>query len=246
MVVTGASSGIGESVARQWGALGHPVVLGARRVDVCAAVAAEIGSQAHALALDLSDPASVAEFCAACAERVGEIEVLVSNAGDVLPTRTVDTAPEVFAHQVAVNLLGAQQLIAALVPGMIERRRGDVVVVSSDVVRAPRPNMSSYVSSKWGLDGLAQALQMELEGSGVRCSVVRPGPTLTGMGMSWDPATVGSVINEWRRWGLIRHDGYLGPEDVAAAVLHVASVPPGVHLSVVEVQPEAPVRTEQR
>ena len=92
-----------------------------------------------------------------------------------------------FARQVQVNLVGAHRMVAAVVPGMVARRRGDVVFVSSDVARTPRPRMGAYVAAKNGVDGMARAMQMELEGTGVRVSVVRPGPTMTGMGMDWEP-----------------------------------------------------------
>ncbi len=71
---------------------------------------------------------------------------------------------------------------------MVERRRGDVVFVSSDVAVRPRPFMSAYAAGKWGLEGMAQAMQMELEGTGVRASIVRPGPTWSEMGTDWDDA----------------------------------------------------------
>jgi NADP-dependent 3-hydroxy acid dehydrogenase YdfG len=245
-VVTGASSGIGEATAVAFAALGRPVVLGARRVERCAATAERIGAgggSAVALPLDLCDDTSVDAFASGALDAVGEVDVLVSCAGDVLPDTAVGTPPDDFARQVQINLLGAQRLVTALTPPMIERRRGDVVLVTSDVVRAPRPSMASYVSSKWGLEGLARVLQMELEGTGVRCSIVRPGPTLTGMGMDWPSEVLEPVLEEWRRWGLVRHGGYLSAEAVAGAVLTVVQQPPGTHLTLVEVEPEAPVRS---
>lgn len=244
VVVTGASSGIGAATARQLAALGHPVVLGARRVEVCEELAEEIaagGGRAEAVALDLADPDAVDRFAATAATVLGPAEVLVSCAGDVLPSTVLDTDPEDFARQVHINLLGAQRLVAALTPAMVGRRRGDVVFVTSDVVRLPRPSMSSYVSSKWGLEGLARVLQMELEGTGVRASIVRPGPTMTGMGMDWEMERIMPILDEWRRWGLVRHDGYLSADGVAAAVVAVVSAPRGTHLTLVEVEPEAPV-----
>ena len=209
--------------------------------DVAAKIRAE-GGEAVALALDVGDAGSVDAFVDAAEQAVGPIDVFVSNAGDVLPTAVLDTHPDEFARQVHVNLLGAQRLVHALVGGMVERRRGDVVFVTSDVVRAPRPSMSSYVASKWGLEGLARAMQMELEGTGVRASIVRPGPTMTGMGMDWDAEIVTPLLAEWKRWGLVRHDGYLTPEAIAQAVVTVARAPRGTHLTLVEVEPEAPVR----
>jgi NAD(P)-dependent dehydrogenase (short-subunit alcohol dehydrogenase family) len=101
--------------------------------------------------------------------------------------------------------------------------------------------MAAYVSSKWGLEGFVTALQMELEGTGVRATVVRPGPTLTGMGMDWDPGVTDEVLNEWVRWGLARHSAFMRPDGVAAAIVHAVHTPRGTHLSVIEVQPEAPI-----
>ncbi len=82
---------------------------------------------------------------------------------------------------------------------------------------------------------------MELEGTGVRAVIVRPGPTLTGMGMDWDPDVTASVLETWTEWGLARHSAFLRPEGVALAVAHAVAAPRGTHLSIVEVQPEAPL-----
>ncbi|MEQ1788056.1 MAG: SDR family NAD(P)-dependent oxidoreductase, partial [Acidimicrobiales bacterium] len=124
---------------------------------------------------------------------------------------------------------------------MVERQRGDIVFVTSDVVRLLRPTMASYIASKHALEGMARAMQMELEGSGVRVGIVRPGPSSTEQGSSWDPAVIDDVLAEWTRWGLMRHPGILRAVDVAAAVLTVVSAPRGTHLTLIEVEPEAPV-----
>jgi NAD(P)-dependent dehydrogenase (short-subunit alcohol dehydrogenase family) len=88
---------------------------------------------------------------------------------------------------------------------------------------------------------MARAMQMELEGTGVRASLVRPGPTATGMGMGWDAETTGEVLEDWVKWGVARHPYFLRPSDVAAAVTAVVGTPRGSHLTLVEVQPEAPL-----
>lgn len=244
-IVTGASSGIGEATARLLAAAGHPVAFGARRVERCEALAEEIraaGGEAVALPLDLTDAASIEAFVKGAVDAVGEIEVLVNNAGNVHPDTAVTTDPDTFAAEVEVNLLSAQRLVAMLAPGMVQRRRGDVVFVSSDVVRRPRPSMASYMASKHGVEGLARAMQMELEGTGVRASVVSPGPTATGMGTYWDLDGLQPLMDEWTRWGLMRHPHCLRPDDIAAAVLAVVSAPRGTHLTMIEVEPEAPVQ----
>jgi NADP-dependent 3-hydroxy acid dehydrogenase YdfG len=243
-VVTGASSGIGAATAKALASAGHPVVLGARRLRVCEELASSLtaeGGEAAALPLDLGDPASVDAFALAAPAAFGPIEIVVSNAAQIQPGTALETTPEEFANVMGVNIGGAHRLLRAFGPGMIERQRGDFVFVTSDVVAHPRPRMAAYVASKWGLEGLVTALQMELEGTGVRAMVVRPGPTLTGMGMDWDPEVTGEVLAEWTRWGLARHSSFLRPEGVALAVVHAVAAPRGTHLSVVEVQPEAPL-----
>lgn len=169
------------------------------------------------------------------------MEILVSCAGEVQAGLVHELDSAEFARQVQVNLVGTHRMVAAVVPGMIARRRGDVVFVSSDVARAPRPRMGAYVAAKNGVDGMAQAMQMELEGTGVRASVVRPGQTMTGMGMDWSPAAVQAVLDDWVRWGLARHPHFLRPDDVAAAVTAIVSTPRGAHITLLEIQPEAPV-----
>jgi short-subunit dehydrogenase len=243
-VVTGASSGIGAATARALAAAGHPVVLGARRVEACDALAGEIaaeGGEAVALPLDLAAAGAVDRFVEGAAAAFGPVEVLVSNAAQIRPGKALETSADELEALLRVNLVGAHRLVVGLAPGMVERRRGDVVFVTSDVVEHPRPAMVAYVASKWGLEGYARALQMEWEGTGVRASVVRPGPTQTGMGTDWDPEATGEVLDEWVRWGLARHSSFLRPRAVAAAVLAAVSAERGSHLTVLEVQPEGPV-----
>jgi NADP-dependent 3-hydroxy acid dehydrogenase YdfG len=246
-VVTGASSGIGEATARALAGAGHPVVLGARRVERLEKIAEELragGAEAHALRLDVADPASVDAFAKGAQEAVGDLDILVSAAGQSLPDSALAPAPDEFAAVVEVNLLGAHRLVAALVPAMVERRHGDVVFVTSEVVRTPRVRTTAYVASKWGLQGYARTLQMELEGTGVRASIVQPGQTVTEMGGDWDQQSTTEILGEWIRWGSARHDNFLRPDAVAAAVCMVVAAPRGTHLALVEVQPEAPLHRD--
>ena len=241
-VVTGASSGIGEATARALADAGHPVVLGARRVDRCEEVVHEIreqGGEATAVRLDLGDAASIKDFASA-STAFGPVEVFVSNAGNSQIGHGIDTPPDDFAETVKVNVLGVQQLTSLIAPGMVDRHRGDLVYVTSDSITAPRPGMAAYVSAKFALEGLARTMQMELEGTGVRVSIVRPGPTATEMGSDWDPTKLGPLFEEWTRFGGARHDSFLRPAHVAATIAHVVSMPRGSSIAYVEVQPEAP------
>ena len=243
-VVTGASSGIGAATARALAAAGHPVVLGARRAERLGTLADELvaaGGEAVARPLDLADDASIDTFATRAAEAFGPIDILVSNAGQVEPRGGLDDEPDDFARSVQVNLLGAHRLVHRLAPGLVDQCHGDIVFVTSDVVIRPRPFVAGYVSAKSGLEGLARALQTELEGTGVRVGMVRPGPSSTEQGTDWTEAEVVRLMPHWERWGLLRHDGALRPGQVADAVVAMVSAPKGAHLTLIEIQPEAPV-----
>lgn len=243
-VVTGASSGIGQATALALASAGHPVILGARRVGDCEETARVIradGGDAVAIHLDLADEESVDRFTTAVADTVGTVEILVSNAARNQAGSVLATDPATFADVLDVNVLGTHRLIHALVPAMVEAQRGDIVFVTSDVAERPRPSMAAYVTSKWALEGYVRALQMELEGSGIRATIVRPGPTLTGMGMDWDPEVTAQVIDQWAAWGFARHSSFMRPAGVAEAIVAAVSLPRGTHATVVELQPEAPL-----
>ena len=246
-VVTGASSGIGAATAVALAAAGFPVALGARRTDRCEEVAARIradGGEAFAHRLDVADVDSVGGFARAVTQELGEVEVVVSNAAVLVPGRTDEVETETFQRELEVNLVGVHRLVRAFVPGMVERRRGDLVLVSSDVARRARPWMSAYTASKWGLEGMAHAMQMELEGTGVRASIVRPGPTKSEMGSDWEGPAAETVITKWVEHGLARHPMLLRASAIAAAILTVVTAPRGVHVNAIEVSPEAPLEDQ--
>jgi NADP-dependent 3-hydroxy acid dehydrogenase YdfG len=243
-IVTGASSGIGAAIARVLAAAGHPVVLGARRLERLQEIALEIvkdGGDAVAVKLDLASGESIEDFFREAVRAFGTVEIMVSNAGFSTPASAVDAEPKDFRATIEVNLLAVHHLTRLVAGPMMSRGRGDLVFVTSETVRHPRPGAAAYVTSKWGLEGLARTLQMELEGTGVRATIIQPGQTLTEMGSEWDPEKAELVLESWIHWGLARHNSFLRPEAVGAAVLAAVSVPRGTHLTLIEVQPEAPV-----
>lgn len=244
-IVAGASSGIGAATAVELAAHGHPVALGARRVELLEELAGKIradGGTAFAHRLDVTDQSSVEEFVAAAEAAIGPAEILVSGAGDIEFGLIQDMDPADFAHQVQIHLIGAHRMAHAVLPGMLERRRGDVVLISSDCAPAPRPWNGAYSAAKAGVEAMVTQLRMELEGTGIRASLVRPGPTVTGMGMNAAPEVVGPLLESWQTWGFARHPYMLRATDLARAVSAVVATPRGAHLVLVEVQPEAPLR----
>lgn len=244
VAITGASAGIGAATARLLAARGYPVALGARRTERLDALVAEIrdaGGEAVAHALDVTQDESVADFAAKVAADLGDIEVVISNAGITAPGTVHEISSERFSSELDLNLVGAQRIAHAFVPGMAERRRGDLVLISSDVAVRARPFMAAYAASKWGLEGMAAAMQMELEGTGVRVSLVRPGPTWSEIGNGWPAEEGGKVLESWIRFGLARHPHFMQPTALAEAIHTVVSAPRGVHLSLIDVNPEAPI-----
>jgi NADP-dependent 3-hydroxy acid dehydrogenase YdfG len=248
-IVSGASSGIGTATAYALAELGHPVALGARRVEECEAIADKIraeGGEAFAHHLDVSSTDSVDAFVTAAEAALGPTEIVVSGAGDMDFALAHEMEPDRFEFQVNVHLIGTQRLAHRVLPGMVERTRGDFVVIGSDCADLARPRMGAYVAAKTGLEALVRQMRMELEGTGVRASVVRPGPTRTAAGTSAPADVLEPLLEDWGRWGFARHPYFLRASDIASAAATVVSVPRGAHIVLIEVQPEAPLRKEDQ
>jgi NAD(P)-dependent dehydrogenase (short-subunit alcohol dehydrogenase family) len=244
-IVAGASSGIGAATATELAAHGFPVALGARRVEkldeLVTAIRAD-GGEAVAFPLDITDPDSVKTFVAQAIDSIGEIELLVSGAGDMFPGRIHEISTDAFLSQIQIHLVGANRLATSVLPDMVKRRRGDVIFVGSDVALRQRPHMGAYGAAKAGLVAMVSNLQMELEGTGVRASIVHPGPTKTEMGWQLSAEQVGPMLEDWAEWGQARHSYFMRPADLARAIVFVAETPRGSNVVNMELQPEAPLR----
>ncbi len=177
MLVTGGSEGIGAAVAAAARERGARVTVLARRPDVLAATADRI----HALAApgDVTDPASVAAAIRTAEETNGPIDVLVHCAGTALPGRFLEVDPGEFEAQMRLNHLGTVHVLRAVLPGMVERRRGRVVVTSSTAAVLGVPGYTAYGAAKAAVASLVSALRYEVEPSGVRIGVLYPPDTET-------------------------------------------------------------------
>jgi NAD(P)-dependent dehydrogenase (short-subunit alcohol dehydrogenase family) len=244
-LVTGASAGIGRAIAVALGALGWKVASAARRFDACEATAKlvdDAGGTGLAVALDLTDTTSID----ACIERItaeaGPIDVLVNNASVAVPGATYELSDEDQRGTLETNLVGTVLLTKRIVKSWVDAATtGDVVFMTSDSVVQPRPHLGTYMASKAGVETFARVLALELEGTGIRSSIVRVGQTGgTSFGDAWDPDIFETLIPYWQRFGAQRHWGMLEPEDVARAVVHVVTAPPGAHLAEVAVEPVPP------
>jgi len=175
-LVTGASSGIGAAVCRAFADAGATVALVARRADRLAEVAAGLRPGRHAtFACDVRDPAAIDATLAAVRERLGDVDVLVNNAGIGRYLPFVETDAEETAAILETNLHAALRFTRALLPGMLERRHGHVVNVASIAGRIGARNHAVYCASKFALAGLSESLVYELAGTGVGVTLVNPG-----------------------------------------------------------------------
>jgi NADP-dependent 3-hydroxy acid dehydrogenase YdfG len=218
-VVTGASSGIGAATARALASAGFAVVLGARRVDRCAALAAEIDGTA--LRLDVTDQDSVDAFVAA----VPDCRVLVNNAGGAKGLEPVAEADvEAWRWMFETNVLGTLRMTRALLPALVASGDGHVVTVTSVAAAEVYDDGAGYCAAKHAQSVLHRTLRGELLGQPVRLTEVLPGLVETEFSL----VRFGGDAD--RAAGVYRGLTPLRPEDVAEVIAFAASRPPHVNL----------------
>jgi short-subunit dehydrogenase len=184
-VVTGASSGIGAGLAAMLAAEGARVALAARRGELLEQVAAEIrqaGGTAIAVVADLTDDDSLARLLARARTELGEIDVLVNNAGFAVWRSLEATTAAEWDHSFAVNVRAAARLCAAVLPGMQERRFGRVINIGSEAGVAIVPGLAAYCVSKHALGALTEVIQDANHDNGIKAWVICPGFVDTDMG----------------------------------------------------------------
>ncbi len=201
-IVTGASRGIGPQIARALGREGMNIVLVARSAAGLEQVAAELGSAGqHAIAVpaDLSDHSTLDRIVEATEEQFGAVDLLVNNAGITATRRFETSSDEETAQIIDVNLTAGILLTKRVLPGMLERGRGHMVMIASLAGKVGSPYESVYAASKAGQIAFVQSLREELHGSGVGASVVCPGFVVeSGM---WADAGISQGIRQPRLAG---------------------------------------------
>lgn len=178
VLVTGASSGIGRSLALRLAARGARLALVARREAELEALAEEIrnaGGEALPLVCDVAKAADAAAACARAERELGGVDLLVNNAGYGRHRRFADWDVADIERMMQVNYMGAVHFTKALLPGMQRRRRGWIVFVASVAGKIASPDESAYAASKFALVGLAAALSLEVEAAGVHVLTLCPG-----------------------------------------------------------------------
>ncbi|MCX5089095.1 SDR family oxidoreductase [Streptomyces sp. NBC_00365] len=180
VLVTGASSGIGEATARHLAAAGHHVVLGARRTDRLDRLVSElvaVGHHAESVQLDVTDRDSVKAFADGALERHGRIDVLVNNAGVMPLSFMEELRVDEWDQMIDVNLRGVLHGIAAVLPAMRERRSGQIINVASTAAHRVDPTGVVYCATKFAVRAVSDGLRQET--ADIRVTVVGPGLTRT-------------------------------------------------------------------
>jgi 2-hydroxycyclohexanecarboxyl-CoA dehydrogenase len=219
VLVTGGAGGMGSAIARDLGSLGASVAVADINTDGANAVASSI-KNATAFGVDLCDPASIDAMVAAVDAAFGRVDVLVNNAGwdKVAPFAT--STDEAWDRLIAINLRAPIHLTHAFLPGMLERRAGRLIYVSSDAARVGSTGEAVYSACKAGIIGFSKTMARESARSQVTSNVVCPGPTDTPL-LSEVAAGNEKLVASLKRGIPLGRLGH--PDDISGAVAFLAS-----------------------
>ncbi|HEX4469432.1 MAG TPA: SDR family oxidoreductase [Gemmatimonadaceae bacterium] len=221
-VVTGASRGIGLAIATALGGAGASLTLIARDKRTLEKLASKL--DARALPCDVGDAAAVERTMQVIERDDAAPDILVNNAGLFQPAPVDATTPEALSAALEVNLVGPFRFVRAFLPSMLERGTGDIVSIGSIADHATFPENAAYGASKHGLRALHDVLRAELHGTGVRVTLISPGPVDTSL---WDE------IDPDSREGFTPRSRMLAPNAVAAAVLYAVTQPREVDIELI-------------
>nr|WP_297427840.1 SDR family NAD(P)-dependent oxidoreductase [uncultured Actinotalea sp.] len=232
-LVTGASAGFGAAITRRLVADGYRVVAAARRVERLDALRAELGGAVHPVALDVRDPDAVRAVVDGLPQGWAALDVVVANAGLALgmgPAQEAEWAD--WEQMIDTNVRGLAATVHAVLPGMVARGRGHVVVMGSVAGTYPYPGGHVYAGSKAFAHQFALALRSDLHGTGVRVTVLEAGMVagteFSHIRFGGDAARVEATYRDMQP---------LTAEDMAEAVAWVTAQPPHVNVNVVELMP---------
>jgi 3-oxoacyl-[acyl-carrier protein] reductase len=229
-LVTGATEGIGRATALALGRAGYRVGICSRSTEKVEATLVELRAQgvtAAGAAADVADPDQVRHLVDQVCGALGEIDVLVNNAGVLIARPIEDLTLEDWDVTMATNLRSLYLTTRLVLPGMRTRRQGTIVNVASLAGRNGFVGGSAYSASKHAVLGFSRSLMLEVRKDNVRVIAICPGSVATGM---------------LRDQAMLKpdHERILRPEDVAASILHVLTLPTGALVSELDIRPTNP------
>jgi len=233
ILVTGASSGIGEAIARDLAAHGAKVLLGARRTERVAAIAADIrdaGGTAEARSLDVVDRRSVADFAQAALDLWGRIDVLVNNAG-IMPLSPLSAGKhDEWERMIDVNVKGVLWGIGAVLPTMERQGSGQIINIGSIGALRVVPTAAVYCATKFAVRAISDGLRQE--SGAIRVTCVNPGVVESELASTITHEETKAVMDEYRAIAL-------HPLDIARAVRQVIDAPDSVDTTEITIRPTA-------
>ena len=232
VLITGGGSGFGAAAARRFAAMGSRVVLAGRRRDRLEETAAAIGGRSHVAVLDVRDRAAVLDAVAGLPAEFAAIDLLVNNAGLALGLDPAQSASlDDWDTMVDTNVKGMMYCARAVLPGMVERRRGHIVDLSSIAGTYPYPGGNVYCASKAFVTQFTLALRSDLHGTGVRMTSIEPGLCDTEFSITRFKG------DAERAKALYADTQALSADDVAETVVWCATLPPHININRLEVMP---------
>jgi 3-oxoacyl-[acyl-carrier protein] reductase len=216
-LVTGATGPIGGSITRALHAQGAAVAISGTRREILDKLAADLGERVHVLPCNLADTVEVETLVPRAEEAMGQLDVLVANAGMARDNLLVQLRDEDWEQVIAVNLSATFRLSRAAVRGMMRRRFGRVVAITSVVGTTGNPGQANYVAAKAGIAGMIKAIAAEYAKRGVTANCVAPGFIVTPMTEKLNDKQREAIL------GKVPANRAGTPEEVAAAVVFLAS-----------------------
>jgi 3-oxoacyl-[acyl-carrier protein] reductase len=216
-LVTGASGGIGGAIARALHAQGATVGLSGTRVEPLETLKAELGARAHVLPADLGDPAAIEGLLKSAEAALGGIDILVNNAGLTRDNLALRMKDEDWQKVIDVNLTAGFRLARGAMRGMMKKRWGRIIGITSVVGVTGNPGQANYAAAKAGMIGMSKSLAQEVASRGITVNCVAPGFIETQMT---------GALNEEQKARILTAvpAGRLGQSDeIAAAVVYLAS-----------------------
>ncbi|MBA4819854.1 SDR family oxidoreductase [Pantoea ananatis] len=233
ILITGASSGIGEGIARELGATGAKVLLGARRLARIEAIAAEIcsaGGIAQAHLLDVTDRVSMAAFVQAALDNWGRVDVLINNAGVMPLSPLAAVKQDEWERIIDVNIKGVLWGIGAVLPLMEAQGSGQIINIGSIGALSVVPTAAVYCASKFAVRAISDGLRQE--SSKIRVTCVNPGVVESELASTITHAETMAAMDAYRSVAL-------KPADIARAVRHIIEAPENVDTTEITIRPTA-------